>query len=151
MCMYVHVFVCMCMYLHVCACICMYVHESDHCFCCQRGLFPPGVNDYAHYPLTSGKTLAPSARIESFHMAVGLLRCFDASLNNEEQKIHMTWFPKDNRFMQGAKKVPPYTPLFWAIFFKMVNCLGSYKTPILTVSLHVNSCICMYLIVCACI
>ena len=170
-CMYVHVFACMCMNLLVCvciclyvyvsaciymyeyvsACMCMYLHVYDHWFCCQRGLFPPSVADYAHHPLTCGKSLAPSVRIESFHMAVGLLRCFDASLNNEEQKIHMTWFPKDNRFMQGAKKVPPYTPLFWAIFFKMVNCLGSYKTPILTVSLHVYSCICMYLIVCACI
>ena len=150
-CLYVYVSACIYMYEYVSACMCMYLHVYDHWFCCQRGLFPGAVSEYAHYPLTAGKTLAPSPRIESFHVAVGMLRCFDASLNSEENKIHMTWFPKENRFMQGAKKVPPYTHLFWAIFFKLVNCLGSYKTPIMAVSLHVYSCICVYLIVSACI
>jgi hypothetical protein len=139
------------MYLHVSACICTYMHVSDDWFCCQYGLFPPSVADYAHYPLTSGKSLSPSARIESFHMAVGMLRCFDASINSEVNKIHFTWFPKDNRFITGAKRAFPYTHLFWAIFFKLVNCLGSYKTPIMAVSLLVFTCICMYFIVYACI
>ena len=146
-----HACVCMCMYVYVSACICTYMHVSDDWFCCQYGLFPLSVADYAHHPLTCGKSLAPSARIESFHMAVGMLRCFDASINSEVNKIHFTWFPKDNRFITGAKRAYPYTHLFWAIFFKLVNCLGSYKTPIMAVSLLVFTCICMYFIVYACI
>ena len=125
----------------------MYVHASDHWFCFQRGLFPLTTAEYAHFPRTSGKPLAPSPRIESFHMAVGMLRCFDASLNSEENKIHFTWFPKENQFIQGAKKAFPYTHLYWAIFFKLINCLGRFKNPIMAVTFHVFSCICMYLIV----
>ncbi len=127
----------------------------------QFGLFQPSTVDYAKYPLTSGKTMAPSSRIKSFHMAVGMLRYFDAQLHSVENKIHFTWFPEDNRFITRAKKAFPYTPLFWAMFFKVIGCLGSYKNPIMEVSFHVSSCkfmythvyvsICLYMLVYACI
>jgi hypothetical protein len=77
----------------------MYVLVSEHLFCFQFGLFPPSTVDYAKYPLTRGKTMVPSPRIEIFHMAVGMLQCFDAQLNSVENKIHITWFPEDNRFI----------------------------------------------------
>jgi hypothetical protein len=50
----------------------------------QAGLFSNTVTEFGSYPLTCGKTLPPTERTESFHMAVGNLRCFNAAFTNEE-------------------------------------------------------------------
>ena len=107
----------------------------------QLGLFPISVSEYSNFPLTSGKSLAPTERIESFHMAVGNLRCFNAALTNEEKIIRFDWFNRDNVFIKGAKRVFPYTDLFWAMFFKVIARLGPLKAIILQVCLHVYVCI----------
>ena len=116
MCMYLYVFACICMYLYACACICMYVHASDHWFCCQRGLVPLSVADYASHPLTAGKPLAPSPRIESFHMAVGMLWCFDASLNSEEKRFTSPGFPRKTNSSRELKRLS-----------RILNCTGPFS------------------------
>ncbi len=111
----------------------------------QMGLFPITVAKYSNFPLTSGKTLAPTELIESFHMAMGNFRCFNAALTNEERNISFYWFNRNNVFIKGAKKVLPYTDLFWAMFFKVIARLGQLKAIILQVCLHASACICWYM------
>ena len=68
----------------------MYIHYVlTVLFLFQAGLFPFTTADYGSHPLTSGKG-SPSERIESFHMAVGNLRCFDARRTEEERASSLT-------------------------------------------------------------
>ena len=68
--------------------ICLYMNVYALCLDCfvpfQVGLSPFTTADYGSHLLTSGKGV-PCDRIESFHMAVGNLRCFDARRTDEEK------------------------------------------------------------------
>ena len=134
--------------------ICLYMNVYALCLDCfvpfQAGLFPFTTADYGSHPLTSGKGV-PCDRIESFHMAVGNLRCFDARRTDEEKGIRFDWFNRDNCFIKGARKVPPYTDLFWAMFFKVASRIGPLKAIVSQVSLPHSACICMYMHVSVCI
>ena len=66
-------------------------------------------------------------------MAVGNLRRFNAALNDEEKKIRFDWFNRDNVYILGAKKVFPYSDLFWAMFFKVIARMGPLKAIVLHV------------------
>ena len=90
---------------------------------------------YHEYPLTSGKPTPPSLRTESFHMAVGHLRCFNASLTDSDKGILFNWYARDNVYIGGAKKVPPYTDLFWIMFFTTVRAIVPLKKIILQVGI----------------
>ena len=116
----------------------------------QAGLFPFTTADYGSHPLTSGKGV-PCDRIESFHMAVGNLRCFDARRTDEEKGIRFDFFNRDNCYIKGARKVPPYTDLFWAMFFKVASRIGPLKAIVSQVALHHSACICLYMHVSVCI
>ncbi len=63
------------MYMYVYARICLYMlvfcNMSNWFVPFPVDLFPYTVTEYGCYPLTCGKTLTPTERIESFHMAVG--------------------------------------------------------------------------------
>jgi hypothetical protein len=145
------VYVCICMYMYVYVCIYLYLVKLISS--CQAGLFPYAVSEYNTFPLTCGKSLPPTERIESFHMAVGNLRCFNAALNDEEKKIRFDWFNRDNVYILGAKRVFPYTDLFWAMFFKVIARLGPLKAIVLYVRMYmyVYDCICTYMLVFDCI
>ena len=117
----------------------------------QAGLFPNNMSEYYSFPLTAGKSLPQTDRIESFHMAVANLRCFDARRTDEEKGIRFDWFNRDNCFIKGARKVPPYTDLFWAMFFKVASRIGPLKAIVMQVCLHHSACICMYMHVSVCI
>ncbi len=43
----------------------------------------------------------------------------------------MNWWNRDDSFVKGMRKVPPYTDLFWNLFFKVAPFLGELKTEIL--------------------
>ena len=119
------------MYMYVNVCIYLYLVKLISS--CQAGLFPYAVSEYNTFPLTSGKSLPRTERIESFHMAVGNLRCFNAAQNDEEKKIRFDWFNRDNVYILGAKRVFPYTDLFWAMFFKVIARMGPLKAIVLHV------------------
>jgi hypothetical protein len=80
--------------------------------------------EYPDYPFSCATSAVSSLRLESFHLAVGNLRCFDASKNTAEKKPYFNWFDRDNSFIAGVKKAPPYTEVFWIMFFKIASNLG---------------------------
>ena len=133
-CLYVHVFVCICDYIYVNDCIC-FAHilpiSLPHFLFVQSGLMPLATKNYKDFPLTRTNSDKPSPRIESFHMAVTFLRCFNAAVHDLENNIVMNWWKRDNRFVRGLRKVPQYTDLFWHLFFKVAGYLGEMKTSIL--------------------
>ena len=101
----------------------------------QQGLCPPTTRDYSKYPFTSGDKIDHSSpRMESFHLTVGFLRCFDAKATDEEKKIHFNWWDRDNKFSSGVRKAPPYTEIFWILFFKVAANLGDISKEILEAS-----------------
>jgi hypothetical protein len=107
----------------------LYLTVSDHTVAVQHGLMPLAAADYAKYPFTAGadkKNFAGSVslRVESFHNAVGCLRCFDATKTTPDKKPHFNWWDRDNCFIAGLKKAPQYTHLFWVLFFKVAANLG---------------------------
>ena len=133
------------MYVYVCICIYIYLYLVKQISSCQAGLFPYAVSEYNTFPLTCGKSLPPTERIESFHMAVGNLRCFNAALNDEEKKIRFDWF-RDNVYILGAKKVFPYTDLFLGHVLQSHCSHGTAQGHCSTCT-YMNVCICMYMIV----
>ena len=64
-------------------------------------------------------------------MAVAHLRCFDASLTTADGRIKFNWWDRNNDFINGVRRVPPYTELFWAMFYKIAPFLGGLKKVIL--------------------
>jgi hypothetical protein len=64
-------------------------------------------------------------------MAVAHLRCFDARLTQDDGRIKFHFWDRHNDFVQGVRKVPPYTDLFWAMFYKIAPFLGGMKKVIL--------------------
>ena len=139
----VSVFVCirlyfdyMCLYLFVFVYICWYLYVSDHCVSVQHGLMPLTTADYRHFPFTHNADRkqwngAVTSRTESFHNAVGNLRCFDATQSKDDKKPHFNWWDRDNTFIAGVKRAPPYTALFWEMFFKVAANLGDASKNIL--------------------
>ena len=113
---------------------------------------PPDVKSYPNFPLTSGQTCPPTIRIENFHQAVGLLRCFDAKQTNPERRIKCDWYDRELDFLRGAKKIPQYTDLFWKMFFLVMRHYAPLRNIVLKVCcMYIFACICMYLYVFACI
>ena len=94
---------------------------------------PVGKADYSKFPLTSGAKPFYSDRIQSFHLAVAHLRCFDASLTTIKipDPIKFNWWDRDNDFIRGVRRVPPYTLLYWTMLFKIAPYLGGLKKLIL--------------------
>ena len=116
------------------ACICMYIPVlyviSSSSFL-QNGLMPLAVKEYKDFPLTRANGDAPCPRVESFVVAITFLRCFNAALHKPDDNIVMNWWNRDNSFVKGMRKVPPYTDLFWNLFFKVAPFLGDLKNEIL--------------------
>ena len=126
----------MCLYLFVFVYICLYLYVSDHCVSVQHGLMPLTTADYRHFPFTHNADRkqwngAVTFRTESFHNAVGNLRCFDATQSKDDKKPHFNWWDRDNTFIAGVKRAPPYTALFWEMFFKVAANLGDASKDIL--------------------
>ncbi len=74
-------------------------------------------------------------RILSFHMAVAHLRCFDARLPHPDGRIKFNFWDRHNDFIKGVRRVPPYTDLLWAMFYKIAPFFGGMKKVILDVKL----------------
>jgi hypothetical protein len=64
-------------------------------------------------------------------MAIAHLRCFDARLTRDDGRIKFHFWDRQNDFVQGVRKVPPYTDLSWAMFYKIAPFLGGMKKVIL--------------------
>jgi hypothetical protein len=67
----------------------------------------------------------------SFHLAVAHLRCFDARLTQDDNRIKFHFWDRHTDFVQGVRKVTPYTDLFWTLFYKIAPFLGGMKKTIL--------------------
>ena len=91
----------------------------------QMGFMPFSKDQYRDFPFTNPSTTTYSPRIASLHMALGNLRVFDATKNTPDGKIYFNWFDKDNRFIAGIRKAPPYPDHYWVMFFKVAPFLGS--------------------------
>ena len=155
MCIYMYVYTCLRIYMLVYACICIYVHVYV-CMCMYVIIgFALSVASFQSALLNTHSSLLQVAspwhlRRES-KVFTWLLVCFGLTQQRGKQNSPHLVSQGQQIFIQGAKETFPYTPLYWAIFFKIINCFGSYKNVIMEVSLHVISCICMYMIVYACI
>uniref|UniRef100_A0A7S0MVG4 Uncharacterized protein n=1 Tax=Cryptomonas curvata TaxID=233186 RepID=A0A7S0MVG4_9CRYP len=95
----------------------------------RHGLMPLTKADYPNFPFTAGsdKKNWPgtiSMRVESFHNAVGSLRCFDATKSSPDKKPHFDWWDANNSFISGVRRDPQYTELFWVLFLKAAVNLG---------------------------
>ncbi len=110
--MYVQAFVSMCVYVHV-----LYVSYLWY------------MTNYPEFPLASGPKIPSLPRIQSFHLAITHLCCFNAALN-EPGNININGWDRDQSFIVGTKKVPQYTDLFWTVFFKIVPFLEAMKKEI---------------------
>lgn len=99
--------------------------------CAQNGLMPVGKADYSKFPFTSGSKPHYSERLQSMHLAVAHLRCFDARLTTPTGSIIFNWWDRNNDFIRGVRKVPPYTLLYWTMLFKIAPYLGGMKKLIL--------------------
>jgi hypothetical protein len=64
-------------------------------------------------------------------LAVAHLRCFDARRTRPDSSIKFNWWDRDNDFIKGVRRVPPYSDLFWAMFYKIAPFLGGMKKIIL--------------------
>jgi hypothetical protein len=64
-------------------------------------------------------------------MAAAHLRCFDHRLTRDDGRVKFNFWDRNNDFVQGVRKVPPYTDLFWAMFYKIAPFLGGMKKVIL--------------------
>ena len=81
-------------------------------------------DQYPDFPFSHGISATATLRLENFHLAVGNLRCFDATKNTPDKKPYFNWFDQDNCFIAGARKSPPYTEIFWILWLKIATNLG---------------------------
>ena len=100
----------------------------------QMGFMPFSKDQYRDFPFTNPATTTYSPRIASIHMALGSLRVFDATKNTPDKKIYFNWFDKDNSYIAGIRKAPPYPDHFWVMFFKIAPFLGSMSKLIMEAS-----------------
>jgi hypothetical protein len=49
----------------------------------------------------------------------------------QDGHIKFNFWDRDNDFIKGVRRVPPYSDLFWAIFCKITPFLGGMKKVIL--------------------
>ena len=98
---------------------------------------PVGKADYSKFPFTSGSKPHYSERLQSMHLAVAHLRCFDARLttrgevNSPNGPIRFNWWDRNNDFIRGVRRVPPYTTLYWTMLYKIAPYLGGLEKLIL--------------------
>jgi hypothetical protein len=92
---------------------------------------PVGKADYSKFPFTSGTKPHYSDRLQSMHLAIAHLRCFDARLTTTTGAIKFNWWDRSNDFIRGVRRVPPYTSLYWTMLFKIAPYLGGLKKLIL--------------------
>ena len=97
----------------------------------QMGFMPFSKDQYRDFPFTNPATTTYSPRIASIHMALGSLRVFDATKNTQDKKIYFNWFDRDNSYVAGIRKAPPYPDHFWVMFFKIAPFLGTMSKLIL--------------------
>jgi hypothetical protein len=64
-------------------------------------------------------------------LAISHLRYFDARLTVPDGRIKFNFWGRDNDFIEGVRRVPPYSDLFWAMFYKIAPSLGGMKKVIL--------------------
>jgi hypothetical protein len=57
--------------------------------------------------------------------------CFDARRTRPDGSIKFNWWDSDNDFIKRVRRVPPYSDLFWAMFYKIAPFLGGMKKIIL--------------------
>lgn len=88
------------------------------------GLMPMTRDQYPDFPFSHGNSATPTMRLENFHLAVGNLRCFDATKNTPDKKPYFNWFDQDNCFIAAARRAPPYTEIFWILWLKISTNLG---------------------------
>ena len=100
----------------------------------QMGFMPFSKDQYRDFPFTNPATTTYSPRIASIHMALGSLCVFDATKNTPDKKIYFNWFDKDNSYIAGIRKAPPYPDHFWVMFFKIAPFLGSMSKLIMEAS-----------------
>jgi hypothetical protein len=112
----------------------LFTHHHSFWPFVQNGLMPLATKDYKDFPLTRSNGDAPCPRVESFVVAITFIRCFNAALHDPASHIIMNWWNRDNKFVGGMRKVPPYTDLFWNLFFKVAPFLGDLKSEILLVN-----------------
>ena len=90
----------------------------------QLGFMPFSKDQYRDFPLTNPSTSTYSPRVASIHMALGMLRVFDATQNTPDKKVYFDWFDRDNSYIAGIRKAPQYPDHFWTMFFTVVPFLG---------------------------
>ena len=100
-------------------------------FAWQHGLMPLTAADYPLFPFTHGSDQKGWAgnsnlRLETYHNAVGSLRCFDATKTTADKKPHFNWFDRENCFIAGVRRAPQYTDLFWVLFLKVAANTGDH-------------------------
>lgn len=97
----------------------------------QMGFMPFSKDQYKDFPFTNPSVTVYSPRVASLHMALGMLRVFDATQNTDNKKVYFNWFDKDNSFIMGIKKAPQYPNHFWVMFFLAAPFLGRMSKLIL--------------------
>ena len=76
-------------------------------------------------PLSGAKAYNPI--VQSFHMAVASLRCFDVRKNSLERRILFDFQDPEHNFISKLGKAPMFGPMYWPIFtviLKELNLLG---------------------------
>jgi hypothetical protein len=85
---------------------------------------PLSTEEYSKFPFTAATSIKYTSRMESFHWAVGNLRCFDARLNTANKKPYFNFYDRENNYISGVRRAPPYSELFWTLFYKIAPFLG---------------------------
>ena len=85
---------------------------------------PLSTEEYPKFPLTAATAVKYTSHMESFHLAVGNLRCFDARLNTADKKPYFNFYDRENNYISGVRRAPPYSELFWTLFYKIAPFLG---------------------------
>jgi hypothetical protein len=96
----------------------------------QLGFMPFAKDQYRDFPFTNPSVTVYSPRLASIHMALGMLRVFDATQNKPDKKIYFNWFDKDSSYIAGIRKAQ-YPDHFWKMFFIAAPFLGEMSKLIL--------------------
>jgi hypothetical protein len=91
---------------------------------------PLSTEEYPKFPFTAATALKYTDQMESFHLAVGNLRCFDARLNTANKKPYFNFYDHNNNYISGVRGAHPYSELFWTLFYKIVPFLGDLSKKI---------------------
>ena len=116
MCMYVHEYACMSNIEYVfCSCVylfeCMFMyyvgllkygHVSDTALVLRAAWCPSARQTIYKSYLWPETSVFP--RIQSFHLAIAHLRCFNSALNDSDNKINVNWCDTDQNFIMGLNR-----------------------------------------------